>query len=288
MYLCYIDEAGCTGRLPSQRSDIQPTFTLVGVIVPYGYLDSLTHAWIHLKERFFRESLSAQQRKTGRSHYLEGILYEIKGNEIRKDIAGSSRNKRRHRIGFLDATVKLLRNHRVQFFARSLIKGVGVDIRGQSLYTSFAQDLCKDFQSFLATFSDEGLVIADSRDPNNNTSVAHSIFTSKYRAAGDLYPNLAEMPTFGHSDNHAGLQIADLLASAMITPALIAHYCSPHINGTHIRPKYHHIRTRYTNPLRELQYRYQDADGYWRGGLHVKDRLDGLRTGSLFAASDIV
>jgi hypothetical protein len=32
-YLCYIDEAGCTTPLPSERTDIQPVLVIAGLVV---------------------------------------------------------------------------------------------------------------------------------------------------------------------------------------------------------------------------------------------------------------
>jgi hypothetical protein len=38
-----------------------------------------------------------------------------------------------------------------------------------------------------------------------------------------------EVPSFGHSDNHAGLQLADLICSAFLWPMAMHAYCEGHI-----------------------------------------------------------
>jgi len=102
--------------------------------------------------------------------------------------------------------------------------------------------------------------------------VAHAIFTQKFRIAGDPYASIWEMPTFGHSNNHVGLQVADLLASALLFPIAAFAYCTGHItNGTHVKAGYSILRERYGERLRHLQFRYQDQGQRWRGGITVSD-----------------
>lgn len=38
MYICYIDEAGCTGALPHGNNDIQPVFILAGVFIKQTHI----------------------------------------------------------------------------------------------------------------------------------------------------------------------------------------------------------------------------------------------------------
>lgn len=53
MQFCYVDEAGCTGVLPSASCDIQPVLVVVGVVIPHQTLAELTREFIHLKRAFF-------------------------------------------------------------------------------------------------------------------------------------------------------------------------------------------------------------------------------------------
>jgi hypothetical protein len=100
----------------------------------------------------------------------------------------------------------------------------------------------------------------------------------------DAYPTLPEVPLFAASDNHAGLQIADLLASTMVFPMAVAAYCVPQSTNPHSSSRYREVGRSSAGRIRALQYRYHDEDGKGRGGLVVSDPV-GKQSGSrLFAA----
>jgi hypothetical protein len=134
--------------------------------------------------------------------------------------------------------------------------------------------LFRYFEHLLAVSGEVGLVVADSRTKPQNAVVAHSILTRKFAVAGDAYPHVAEMPVYGHSENHVGLQVADLLCSALVFPMTTASYCTGHVSSVHVQPGYAALRARYGGRLRALQYRYRDAGGF-RGGLTVSDAIAG-------------
>jgi hypothetical protein len=106
-----------------------------------------------------------------------------------------------------------------------------------------------------------------------NVPVAHSIFTQMFSAKQVHFPRILELPTFGHSENHVGVQICDLLASALIVPAAVHTYCTGHIANVHVQPGYSIIRALFTARLQQLLYRYQDAQHIWRGGITVSDAI---------------
>jgi hypothetical protein len=133
----------------------------------------------------------------------------------------------------------------------------------------------------------EGLVVADSRTPALNTSVAHSVFTQKFKLAGDEYEHILEMPTFGHSDNHAGIQIADLLASALLFPMATNAFCLGHVGGVHVHNDFELLRHRFGPRLSRLQYRYLDGARRYRGGITVDDRISHSSGGRLFRPEEV-
>lgn len=67
------------------------------------------------------------------------------------------------------------------------------------------------------------------------------------------------MPTFGHSENHAGLQLADLVCSALLFPMAVNAYCAGAIASVHVRPEYVVLRDRYAARLEALQHRVHDT-----------------------------
>jgi hypothetical protein len=270
MHFCYVDEAGCTGVLPSATSNIQPLFAVCGLVFDESKIRDLTKEFISLKRAYFPTSLPAG------SKHLAWILVEVKGSELRKQLANPSRRKRRHTIGFLDKVLDLLDAHDCRIKGRIWIKGIGAPFDGRSVYTWSIQYIHQHFNQWLSLKPDHGIVICDSRNKQLNSVVSHSIFTEKFRLAGDKHPHIAEMPTFGHSENHAGLQLADIVCSGLLFPMAVDAYCAGSVASIHVRPEYALLRPRYAARLEALQHRIVDPTGATPrrvGGVMVNDQL---------------
>lgn len=274
--ICYIDEAGCTGALPAADAPIQPVLVIAGIIIDYSKLHDLTRDIINLKQRYFPKLISTN------STHLDWIRTEIKGSEIRKAACSESRSDRRYSIGVLDKVQTLSDNADISLIGRVWVKGIATPMNGVSVYTSSIQSIYNDFQRYLTAEDDFGFVVLDSRLKHFNTQVAHSIFTQKFKGTGDSYDRVIELPAVSHSDNHAGLQAADLICSAFITPVAIDTYCRGFVNNMHVRPRCSELKTRYKDWLKSKQYRYNEASGRSRGGLTVSDGLGKKPGGDLF------
>jgi hypothetical protein len=266
MRLCYLDESGDTGLLPNATAPIQPVFVIVGLIIDQVTLRAITLEFLQLKVRYF------PGRGVGTHHYLDRVKAEIKGAELRRAAVGRSRRKRTHAIGFLDRCVALLEHHHARIVGRVWVKAIGRPMSHRGIYTSSVQRICSYFEHYLRLPEAPGFVIADSRDKEKNATVAHSIFTQKFMLAGDQYPHVLEMPTYGHSENHVGLQLADLICSALLFPMAVSAYCVGTVTNLHVLPEYGELRRRYGARLKALQYRYPEA-GRYRGGVVVADGL---------------
>jgi hypothetical protein len=96
---------------------------------------------------------------------------------------------------------------------------------------------------------------------------------------GDPYANLLEVPLFAPSDNHVGLQIADPIATTFILPMAASAYGAPACS-VHATRRYDIVRANHGNTIRELQFRYRDEIGRWRGGNTVSDPVR-QRSGAL-------
>jgi hypothetical protein len=276
MKVFYVDEAGCTGMLPTATAPIQPVFVLGGVILGQSHLRDFTLDWLHLKNCFF------PGLKAPNAEFLDWIAVEIKGADLRRRIRESRRDPRRQSLGFMDKFLDLLDAHGARLLARLYVKPIGTPFNGRSVYTSAIQSLASDFQQFLAATNQLGLMVLDSRNKPKNTNVSHSVFTQKFRAGGDAYAGLVEMPVFGHSDNHAGIQAADMICSAFLFPMAAYVYCHGHVNNLHVHLPYFRIRDRYGKRLKQMQFRYQDANRWWRGGITVSDGIGHQPGGALF------
>jgi len=238
-----------------------------GLILRQDRLRPLTQEFLSLKQRYFPRLLPAG------SQHLDWILREIKGSDLRRAVRAGNRNEQRHAIRFMEKTLDLIEQFDGRLIGRIWIKGIGQPFNGTATYTYSVQSICKYFQAFLEWRNDEGIIIADSRDKVKNARVSHSIFTQKFKAAGDSYNRILEMPLFGHSDNHAGIQIADLVCSAMLFPMSTYAFCLGHVQSTHVSIRFSRIRDRLGQRLEHRQYRYQEPSGKWTGGLTVSDAI---------------
>lgn len=200
-YICYIDEAGCPGTLPAANSDIQPCLSLVGLFVNADKVPELTTGFVNIKRQYFPGNMKS-------THLLDDLLVEIKGADVRSKVRKHGLNAKRH-LKFLDETLALLGRVDARMVAVCWVKKIGPKFKGGSVYARSIQMVCEHFQAYLEERGDRGLVVADFREPKANARVAHSVFTQRYKAAGDSFPRLLELPTFGHSENHAALQITD-------------------------------------------------------------------------------
>lgn len=274
MLIAYVDDAGDVQTLGS-GSQIQPVLGFACVIVDQANVTRLTRDLLSLKRHYFPGRLS-----NGR-HRLSDILEEIKGAELRTMVRSPSRRKRRTALLYLRDVLDLLEGVDGRILGRVWIKVPDEPLDGLAMNTYSIQAICQCFQQYLEVKDDNGIVVIDSSNPGLNSKVAHSIFTQKFQFAGDSYSRILEMPTFGGSENHAGLQLADNIASGLMAPMAMRAYCQGHVSGTHVHPNYDEITNRLGLRLRQRQYRYQ-VGGVWTGGITVSDPVGRNHSGLLF------
>lgn len=81
---------------------------------------------------------------------------------------------------------------------------------------------------------------------------------------------------------HAGIQAADLICSGFLFPMAVYAYCQGHVTNLHVHLQYYRIRDRCGARLKAIQFRYQDANQWWRGGITVSDGIGHQRGSVLF------
>lgn len=285
MKFCYVDESGCTGMLPSATSEVQPLLVILGLIVDEHALHEFTLKFLYLKRTFFPNS----QLRNGRrpDNFLDWILPEIKGADVRRQASETSKRQRRFATRFLSELLTLVEQFGCKIVGRVWVKGIGSHFDGNAVYTSSIQRLCTYFQSYLSHSMESGLLIADSRNQAANTGVSHSVFTQRFQSRGNPFVSLAELPVFGHSNNHAGLQVCDLLCSGIVFPLAVNAYCAGKVQSFHVRPGYAGMVQEHGERLKQMQYRYLDSDGRYAGGIVVSDSIAGL-SGKLLFQSPVV
>lgn len=275
MQICYLDESGGC-EAPDSSSSATPAMVIMGLVVDAASIPALTRDFLALKRLHFPNRFASGKA-------LDHILIEVKGSEILQMTRSSSRNKRRQAQRFRSGLLDLVETYKCSLIARIWIKELGKSMAPDGSYCYAVQDISRHFDQFLRSEGNVGIVIADGRAHHTNLRVAHSIFTQKWRTGEDPYPALRDVPLFAASDNHAGLQIADLLASTLIFPMAVSAYCPRQAGNPHSSGLYQDVRKEFGSRLQNLQYRYRDGAGRWRGGLVVGDPI-GKRPGSLLFA----
>jgi Protein of unknown function (DUF3800) len=272
--VCYVDESGDTRSLATSTSSVPPVCVILGIVFDQASLHGLTNEFITLKRAMYPSLPIATSL-----HRLTWVLPEIKGADLRRALrTDAPARNRRHAIHFLDRLLTLLEDYQAKIFGRLWVKGIRQTCNGVALYGSSMQAICAYFQRYLHERDQLGFVVADSRTPTDNAAMSHSIFTQKFKVDGDEYDRILEMPMFGHSQNHVGIQIADLIGSALLFPMATYRYCTGHVESVHVDPNFGHLVARYGARLSALQFRYVDEDARRRGGITVDDRL-GQRSG---------
>jgi hypothetical protein len=278
LWNCYIDESGDARALATPTAaNVAPAYVIAAIALPEDQLRDLTLDFLQLKRRFF------PGLDPGTGQFLDWMLPEVKGADLRRAISSrGSRNQRRHAQRFLADLLTLVESRDGKIFGRIWIKQVGASPNGKAIYTSSVQSIAKTFQRLLELKDASGYLIADSILPAANALVSHSIFTQKLSAIGDAYPRIREAPLFAHSQNHAGIQIADLTCSALLFPMATTRYCLGTVTNVHVDAVYEpHVCQRFGARVKRLQYRYWDGPRR-RGGLIVDDRLMARSGAALF------
>jgi hypothetical protein len=277
MYIAYMDDAGDLGTVsnPPLHND-QPVFALTILLISQTRLSSLVPDFLQLKRNYFPGLIPPA------THFLTSVLNEIKGADLRRNIATGNRNQQRHATRFLSEVVDLCLRADLRLVSKVYVKAIGLPNDHTAAYTAACQSLFSAFDHFLSTASDTGFCIADSRTKGLNVPVAHSIFTQMFSMRQAHYPRIMELPTFGHSDNHVGVQLCDLLASALVVPMAVHTYCTGHITNVHVQPGYSRIRAKFTTRMQQLLYRYRDTQGVWRAGITVSDALQQRPSSEMF------
>lgn len=262
MHFCYIDESGGF-EAPNLNPAATPLVVIVGVIFPASAIAPLTLDLLDVKRRF----KSQPQR-----HHLNYLLDEIKGSGLRKGVRSRSRRERRGKLGVLHETVRLLEEHDARMIGRILVKRPAEGLDPDKEYPLSVQIIARHFNRFLEANDSHGLIMCDNRAHDDDVRVSHSLLTRKLKATGDELPRILESVVFARSSNHAGLQIADIVASGLLFPIAARVYCADWAGSTHAHHRFGELQARFSVRLKELRYVYQDDEGMTRGGIAVSDK----------------
>lgn len=275
MLICYVNEAGCSGEIPSAQSPVMPLQAIAGVAIDAAGVGRLTAGLAGWKLRFFpglcRELASP----------LESILIPVRGAELRRLVRRSPR-QRRFALRALGALLDLLEAEDARILGRVWIKGIDEPHNRRATFFTSLQTIFGGLGDLALERDTQGAVVFASGHQPPGEALSQQLFSRRFGGEGPL-TRLVDLPTFGHPTNHAGLQVAELLCSALLFPLGVHSYCRGYIkNGTHLSETYAELKASCGARLEKLQHRYQDGAGKWQGGITVSDLLGGRPGGLLF------
>lgn len=205
MYFFYIDEAGSPeGHHEPLLNGETPIFTLNSICIKEDSWRSLDRDYLKLKKQFFAKEIGARMAE----------YWEIKGHKLVQPHNRTS--KRRH--SFIRRVLSLCQDHNACFFSIIFIKNPATPTSKRSLYTMALQYLVERFQAFLeeSTYSENGIMVADSRIRNLDVEVAKSHLSFIFgHDTGRTYYRILEAPLFAESQLTAGLQVTDIIGSCI-------------------------------------------------------------------------
>lgn len=266
MRLCFIDDTGDPGALSKNPPKGGPSaiLGLIAVVIEADDVHELTHEVLSIKNNW-------PHVRSYSTRVLDRIDCEVKGASIRKGwCSGAAPSLEHSARATTDGMMDLLERLGAAVFGKVFVKHPGGVFDGQRLYNIALSHICEAFEAYLSEVDDRGLVILDTRNEGKNRDSAHSVFTRKHAATGDAFPHLLELPTFGDGKNHAGLQMADWLASALVAPLAWEAFCVDATPCPEWDAGYARLGAEYRDRLRARQYAYETTDG-WRGAIHADD-----------------
>lgn len=273
MQLCYIDESG--DEQPLVGREAPPVLVIAGLVVAEANRRDLIWDYLQIKKRY-----ESQQLHSG-SQLSELIAHEIKGSDLRADLRKGRRRTVRRAIGILDSVIGAMEARHATLVGYIHVKKDGAGPRA-GVYPEAIAKIAEQFEAQLRAADTNGMMILDARTKFKNVPSVQTITTRQFRSGGDTLRHLAESPVFGHSDTHVLLQVADLIASALLFPMACGAYCDDVLGNAHPHPSYDQLRTRYGERLRRLEHWYVDDDGRRRGGVIVFDTRKRRPTLDLF------
>lgn len=211
MLIAYVNECGCSGELPSADSPVMPLLTIAGFALDATGVDRLTYGLAEWKLRFF-PGLCRDLADP-----LDSILVAVEGAELRR-LARRSRRQARFAAMALGGLLDLLEAEEARLLGRVWIKGIDEPFNRRAIFSSSLQTILGGLGDLCARRGTYGMALLASGDRSPKETLSQQLFSRKFDSRRGGLERLAELPSFAHPANHAGLQIAGLLASALLFP----------------------------------------------------------------------
>lgn len=234
----------------------------------------ITSHFVNIKKSYFPTLAEGLDKP------IDLIREEIKGSDLRSPKALKNVRKWKHTEAFLNDLLNLMQTYQGRIIGRVIVKCPDEQTNAIGIYTSGLQHICTEFNHFLEEKNSTGIVICDSRNHQLDVQASHSIFTQKHQRKGDSYPKILEMPLFGKSDNHSGIQLSDIICSAFLFPFASHTFCIEHsetLKNIHVQPTHEKLRKTFSRRVASLQYRrttFRNGKTCKTGGVFLSNGLD--------------
>ena len=277
MFTSYIDECGNAETFGSSPS-ASPLFVVTAVIIELGRELGVLNDLLALK----REIYGGARSRTGLV-----VMKEVKGATVREGLSHRRESVKHGRAyAFLDGFLTILEDHSARVVGSVKIKERNFLFPEEAAYLASTSACARDFHHLLESEDDCGTMIMDARYPSKDRRLQEGVFNERYHvdvASGDLFdasPRLIPALAFQSSSHSPGLQVADIVASAIIFPLAIAAFHGSS-NGVVSKP-FIRLRDQIGPRLERLQYRYRVEGRRPRGGIVANDVHGRLDTRKLF------
>lgn len=205
-------------------------------------------------------------------HRIQRIRAGVKGVSLRRSWAdGANSGQLELATEALDGLFDLLDRYEASLLGQVYIKSGERPFYGQQLYELAIDSIASLFQLFLEERDDQGVIVIDSRNDIGRHNTTRALFATKLAPEGDGLSRIIELPVHGNDLNHAGLQMADWVASGLFLPISVRAY-RPDANwsGSGNDPGYDALTARYLPRIKVRSYT-SILDGQPVGGLSVAD-----------------
>lgn len=210
MIFFYVDEAGdpYVHHVPLLQGET-PLFCLTAVAIDSSRWREFERGLLTLKRTYFMPEMTAF---AARNPDKRPEHYEIKGRDLFKP---SNARSRRNRV-FVTKVFGLAQTLDARLFSVVWVKHSVNPVDPMSMYTHGLQILAERFHYHCLANRAGGAIIADSRTHGLNFPVAAGHLSFLFgNPVGQLYTSLIEAPMFVDSTLSAGVQLADILGSAI-------------------------------------------------------------------------
>lgn len=184
MHYLYVDESGDGETLRAHSPmNTAPVFVLLGVLVPVDCIQRLTVDYLKVKRQFFPGKLPSP-------HFLDAVLAEVKGSELRKQLRSGRRGVQRQTLGFIDHSLRVLEEVDARVVGRVYVKKLDDPCDGRAMYTFAVQDLHQHLQHFLSVVDSKSVLHL--RQPDQGEEHAHltlDLHCQVQRRRGQIQPD---------------------------------------------------------------------------------------------------